>query len=128
VDISGAAIDGAGSAHRHVVGLEFAVVDVTRRGVLDRQFDAAVDRGCLHGLPPKLQGRYAANLKRWVRPSGALVLTMHTGGNLSVDVRRRQVVRLLSPEFAVADTIDDVVVGMVGGGALSGVTFYLVRR
>ena len=43
-------------------------------------FDAVYDQTCLCALPPALWPAYEANLRRWVRPGGALfILFMQTG-------------------------------------------------
>lgn len=128
IDVAPAAIDEAISTYRGVPDLAFAVVDVTRPGVLDRQFDGAVDRGCLHIVPAELQRRYAANLTRWVRPGGSLLLTMHTQNDWRPDDRRRQAIDLLSPDFSIEDTLDDVTIGSLGRRDIVGVMFHLVRR
>ena len=92
---------------------------------------AAAERtrhGCLHVVPAELQRRYAANLTRWVRPGGSLLLTMHTQRDWRPDDRRAQVIDLLSPDFSIEHTLDDVTIGSLGRRDIVGVTFHLVRR
>ena len=73
VDISSAAIDRARQSHPTAAGLTFAVADVTaRRALGSRDFDAMVDRGCLHGsassvaVPTPQRGRARSRtVVRW---------------------------------------------------------------
>jgi SAM-dependent methyltransferase len=127
IDVSPSAIEEAATAHAATDGLTFSVVDVTEPGALDRRFEAIVDRGCLHGLPPELRAAYAANVKRWAKSEATLLLTMHTGARQGLEVRRAQVTRMLSPEFSLEDVVEDVHIGELGGKPINGVAFHLLR-
>lgn len=127
VDVSAVAISRAKGAHDERENLDFDVVDVTKTGVLDQNFDAVIDRGCLHGIPPQLRQAYARNVKRWVRPDGPLVITMHTGSEQDAGVRQRQLEELLAPEFRGEDRLERVRIGEKNGQPIWGVTFLLRR-
>jgi hypothetical protein len=57
-----------------------------------------------------------------------LLLTMHTQKDWGPDDRRRQAIDLLSPDFSIEDTLDDVTIGTLARRTIVGVTFRLVRR
>ena len=75
VDISPIAIR---RAHQKAAQLtykpEFFVHDVTRLDFLAGAFDIALDVGCLHGLHPAGQQRYAVELTRLMKPGGLFLL------------------------------------------------------
>lgn len=52
----------------------FARADVQRLPFASGSFDAALDRGCLHYLPPDARARYAAEVARVLRPGGRFLL------------------------------------------------------
>lgn len=51
--------------------------DDVAQSKLAGQFDAIVDRGCLHVLPPHRAADYAREVTRLVRPGGLLLLKVH---------------------------------------------------
>jgi SAM-dependent methyltransferase len=74
-DVSAAAL---ARARERAAGLPIAWVldDVTDTRLWGR-FDVAVDRGCLHCLPPSVWPRYADAAARWIAPGGRLLLKVH---------------------------------------------------
>jgi SAM-dependent methyltransferase len=48
--------------------------DAVRLPFRDRSFDAAVDRGCFHYLPPERRPEYVAEVARVVKPAGPFLL------------------------------------------------------
>ena len=62
------------------LGPDRAILGVATSWAPEFPFDAVYDQTCLCALPPALWPAYEANLRRWVRPGGALfVLFMQTG-------------------------------------------------
>ncbi|MGD0524210.1 MAG: flavoprotein [Polyangiaceae bacterium] len=74
-DVSRAAL---ARARERAGGLPIAWMldDVTDTRLWGR-FDVAVDRGCLHCLPPSVWSRYADAAARWLAPGGRLLLKVH---------------------------------------------------
>jgi SAM-dependent methyltransferase len=129
VDLSWHAIDEARRLHAAVARpvLSFDVGDVSRPTRLPRRFDALVDRGCLHGLFPRMTPAYARNVARWSKPGGHFLLVMHCR-DTTLAARREQVETLLGSTF---DVIDARPTSMAGPSALEpipGVAFRLVYR
>jgi len=71
LDLSEAAVARAGAEQP---GALFLCADVRALPFRGRCFDAALDRGCLHYLPPGDRPRYADELRRVLRPGGKLLL------------------------------------------------------
>jgi SAM-dependent methyltransferase len=75
IDFVPAAID---RARRKTQGLPATLLvgDVTRLAELDLPgpYDLALDMGCFHSLTAEGQQRYAAGLKRWLKPGGVFLL------------------------------------------------------
>lgn len=61
-------------ARRAGLSVRFYRADVTNLRFLSDPFDLALDIGCLHGLPPEGRERYAAEVRRLVRPGGLYLL------------------------------------------------------
>jgi cyclopropane fatty-acyl-phospholipid synthase-like methyltransferase len=54
--------------------LEFRTLDICRDPPEAARFDALVDRGCFHVLPPPLRPRYAANVAAWAKEGARFLL------------------------------------------------------
>ena len=129
VDVSATAIKRAVEAHGGIRNLSFDVVDVTKRGALrGRQFDALIDRGCLHVVPDDLKPAYVQNVLTWTRPGSTMLLMMQTRGRHTTAARARQVNGLFVPPFCVTETRSNMPLGEREGHALEGVLFQLVRE
>lgn len=62
------------------LGPDRAIQGDATRWTTENAFDVVYDQTCLCALPPALWPAYEANIRRWVRPGGALfVLFMQTG-------------------------------------------------
>lgn len=70
IDLSAAALRKARSEHTDV---RFVQGDVLRLP-FRQTFDAAIDRGCFHYIPPESRRAYADEVARVVRPGGQLLL------------------------------------------------------
>lgn len=100
IDFSQSAITKA-TEHHSEPGVSYAVADVSVVGVLgNRRFDALVDRGCLHCIPPQLRLMYARNVAAWAKPDAPMLLTM-VGGDNAIDGRRTEVEALLGNWFTI---------------------------
>jgi SAM-dependent methyltransferase len=71
VAIARAATGRTGTGHGNVA---FLRADVRALPFGAQHFDAAVDRGCFHYLPPGDRGRYVDELRRVLRPGGKFLL------------------------------------------------------
>jgi SAM-dependent methyltransferase len=71
VDLSVSALQRARHAHQDVA---FTQADATRLPFPADSFDAVLDRGCFHYLPPAGRITYLAELERVLRPAGRLLL------------------------------------------------------
>ena len=88
IDVSKTVIAKARRLHPTCENLEFLTLDVTARGKLQRQFDAVVDRGCFHGISPKLHRDYVRNLEFWLKPDGVALIMMASFGRSKDDLIR----------------------------------------
>ena len=79
IDLSGTALARAAAGHPDA---SFMRADVRRLPLRPHCLDAAVDRGCFHYLPAADRDRYAAELRRVLRPGGKLLLraSLRTAG------------------------------------------------
>ena len=75
VDFAQTAIDQACALHSTSLRLEFRMLDVTARCDQLGQFDAILDRGCLHGISERVG--YSRNLDLWLKPGGVFLLQHH---------------------------------------------------
>lgn len=126
-DFSEHAIERARDTHGSVEGVTFLAADATSSGTLpDRSFDAVLDRGCFHMIPPGLQAPYGANLARWTRPRGALLLAVSLAKGLDVAGWRREIDRVLGADFELMETLADPSMGLAND--LHGVMFRLTRH
>jgi SAM-dependent methyltransferase len=71
IDLSAVALGRAAGSHPDA---GFLRADLRRLPFRSGSFDAAVDRGCFHYLPPADRWRYAAEAKRVLRRGGKLLL------------------------------------------------------
>lgn len=71
IDLSETAIARAAAGHRDAA---FALADARRLPFRQHCFDAALDRGCFHYLPPPDRPVYADELRRVLKPGGKLLL------------------------------------------------------
>jgi SAM-dependent methyltransferase len=79
IDLSAVAVQRAAASQD---GAAFLRADARTLPFRDRAFGAALDRGCFHYLPPEGRLRYAAELRRVLRPGGRLLLraSLHVAG------------------------------------------------
>jgi SAM-dependent methyltransferase len=79
VDLSGPAVARAAAGHGNA---SFLQADVCRLPFGPHGFDAAIDRGCFHYLPPAGRPGYAGELRRVLRPEGKFLLraSLNTAG------------------------------------------------
>lgn len=74
-DISPTAIAGAKAAARKAnAKIEFRVDNILKSNFGDTSFDAVVDRGTFHVLPPEARARYVSTVYRILRPEALLFL------------------------------------------------------
>jgi SAM-dependent methyltransferase len=71
VDLSAVALARAARLH---AGSTFLRADLRQLPFRSGSFDAVIDRGCFHYLPPGDRPRYAAEARRVLRPGGKLLL------------------------------------------------------
>jgi SAM-dependent methyltransferase len=71
LELSEVAVARAAAEHADAA---FARADVRQLPFAQHSLDAAVDRGCFHYLPSGDRRRYAAELRRVLRPGGKLLL------------------------------------------------------
>ena len=79
IDVSDVAVAHAAAAHEDAA---FLCADACQMPFRTHCFDAALDRGCFHYLPPTGRREYAAELRRVLRPGGRLLLraSLRTAG------------------------------------------------
>jgi SAM-dependent methyltransferase len=91
IDLSPTAIQKAGQLHGAIPQLVFEQADVTQACDRLGNFDAVIDRGCLHVLPAKARAAYFHNLNCWLKPGGHMLLQHYlhkfTRDQLEADVR-----------------------------------------
>jgi 2-polyprenyl-3-methyl-5-hydroxy-6-metoxy-1,4-benzoquinol methylase len=90
VDFAQAAIEQACALHSTSPRLEFRTLDVTAPCDQLGQFDAILDRGCLHGISER--AGYYRNLDLWLKPGGIFLLQHHLR-RYSQSRLRREVLR-----------------------------------
>lgn len=74
-DISPSAIKTAkATARKANAEVEFRVDNILKSNLDDTSFDAVVDRGTFHVLPPEARPRYVSTVYRILRPEGLLFL------------------------------------------------------
>jgi len=74
-DISPSAIKGAkAAAGKSNAKVEFRVDNILKSNLEDQSFDAIVDRGTFHVLPPEARPRYVSTVYRILRTEGLLYL------------------------------------------------------
>ena len=107
VDISILAIRRARrKAHRTSAVIDFRQGDVIAMRNLGEPFDLALDIGCFHSLSGEARERYAANLKRWLKPEGSFLLYawLHDEAETRDDpLNVARIKTLFSPEFECLD-------------------------
>jgi SAM-dependent methyltransferase len=98
VDMTPAMVELAGreAAREGVGNAVFAVGDATALGFADASFDGAVTRFSLHHIP--IPGRVVSELRRVVRPGGAVVLADHvTSADADEAAFHQEIERLRDP-------------------------------
>ena len=124
VDISETAIAKARQLHANPENLDFQALDVTANVKLERQFDAVIDRGCLHGISPKLQPHYVTNLISWLKPGGGALLLM-ASFNRSTDDLTEHVKSLFGRQMAIEHVAEISMFEREDGETCSGLDFRL---
>ncbi len=103
VDVSKLAIRLARKkARRAGFSIAFYQEDVTKLGFLAEPFDLVLDIGCFHSLSVQARARYAAQLKRLVKPAGTYMLyAWLQDEDLSREnpLKEAETHALLSPDF-----------------------------
>jgi len=79
--------------------LSYRQLDICAAEPEPGRFDAAVDRGCFHGVPDTLKARYVENVALWLRQNGRLLMLTKVDGSQSETEQR--VNRLFSPKFRI---------------------------
>jgi SAM-dependent methyltransferase len=107
VDISILAIRRARrKAHKASAAIDFRQGNVTTLQNLGEPFDLALDIGCFHSLTGDARKRYAANLKRWLKPGSTYLLYawLHDEDEPRDDpLNEAKIKTLFSPEFECLD-------------------------
>lgn len=88
-------------ARRAGVDCRFYRADVTDLSFLKGPFDFVLDIGCLHSVPSKRWGRYAAEVTRLVRPGGLYMLYAFVSHSGPLGVSPEGVRGLFGPAFVV---------------------------
>jgi 2-polyprenyl-3-methyl-5-hydroxy-6-metoxy-1,4-benzoquinol methylase len=126
VDVSRRAIKQASRLHQGTERLAFDVVDVCQPRTFRRQFDALVDRGCLHQFRDRrMEERYANNVTAWARPGGHFLLLMYLA-DMTLEARTDQVASLLR-SFDLIDVQATSLEGPSAKKPIPGGVFRLVR-
>lgn len=127
VDFSGAAIARAQLAYRGRARLSFRTVDICRESPQPDRFDALLDRGCLHGIPPEDWAGYLRYVAAAARPAARFLL-IH---RISPERDREKVIvdveALCSESFEIVRSAD-AVLGRRGERERLGVAFWMIRR
>ena len=130
VDLSSEATRLANEHFRHVSDrLEFRTLDVCSGTPEPARFDAFIDRGCYHGIPPPLKKQYVANMAVWAKPGARFLLLSKAD-----DDGRRVVSRVTAafdPYFKVVRTEATVLTRSTGPYPRTvrpGRVFWMVRR
>ena len=100
VDIAESAIRSARTRHAATPGLVFRTLDVTAPCDDLGPFEAIIDRGCLHVIPPPGRPGYFANVARWLAPGGVF-LVQHRAVKQPPERVREQLRRRLSPDLEI---------------------------
>jgi SAM-dependent methyltransferase len=99
------------------------------RSHLRGQFAIAIDRGCLHLLPPEAALGYAENLARLVAPGGLLLLKTHACSegdrHGTTPYGRQQVERLLGDAF---ELVEEHPSKLPGPSQAPAATLFVLRR
>lgn len=113
-------------------GLAFRVADFCDAGGGIGRFDAALDRGCLHSLPPPRKPDFVRTLYAVLPPGGAFLLlhkthrTGRAGGRQPVGDVRAGVGRLFSGAFDTLE-VEEMRFGSASD-AMPGLAFRMRRR
>jgi SAM-dependent methyltransferase len=103
IDVSKLAIRRARKKARAAnLSITYYQEDVSELGFLREPFDLVLDIGCFHSLPLEARARYAAHLKRLVKPAGTYLLyTWLRDENLSREnpPNEAEIHSLLSSDF-----------------------------
>lgn len=86
--------------------IDFRQGDVTAMRNLGGSFDLALDIGCFHSLSGEARKRYAANLKRWLKPEGTFLLyawLQDEDETREDPLNANEIKMLFSPEFECLD-------------------------
>ena len=126
VDVSRRAIRRAGRLHQGTERLAFDVVDVCQPRPFRRQFDALVDRGCLHQFRDRtMEERYTSNVTAWATPGAHFLLLMYLA-DMTLEARTDQVTSLLR-SFDLVDVRATSLEGPSAKDPIPGGVFRLVR-
>ena len=131
VDFAEAAIERAREAHADVPRLAFEVGDIRDRPTRPGEFDALLDRGCLHLVGDEHAPAYVRNVAASAK-RGARFLLLHPAYvKAGRDAQVRHLEELLAPEFEierVADTIFDSDSGASRETPREGLAVWMTRR
>lgn len=79
--------------------LSYRQLDICAAEPEPGRFDAAVDRGCFHGIPDNLKAKYVDNVALWLRKNGRLLMLTKIDGSQSETEQR--IDRLFSSKFKI---------------------------
>jgi cyclopropane fatty-acyl-phospholipid synthase-like methyltransferase len=129
IDFAPQAVERARRAYGHVPRLAFEVVDACDPNALGRQFDALIDRGCLHIVGKNLRSRYVDNVARWAGAEAPFLLLMRCkpeeGGLAKLGERVRET---FAPAFELIDFAETSLAGPDAPHPLPAGVFRLCRR
>jgi len=120
VDFSQSAIKMAKQRFADIPNLGFETVDVCRQNADIGKFDGLFDRGCLHTIPPRFAGQYAANVANWSRQNSLFLLIHKTPApnNEPVSYAQRRarsyLGKLFKPWFSLKGVQPTVIKGSSG--------------
>lgn len=125
-DFSGAAVARAQLAYRDVARLSFRTVDICRESPQPDRFNALLDRGCLHGIPPEERADYLQYVAAAARPAARFLLIHRLFPNRDREKVTVEVEALCSRSFELVRSADTV----LGHGERQrpGVAFWMIRR
>lgn len=140
IDFALCAIERAKSEHPEVPGkLEFQTVDICRQPSPFPRFNAAIDRGCFHGVPQSLAADYVKNIASWLMPEARFLLlfkvvTMQNLGQIDLEENLysdaiQYLQKTFGVEFDILKIEKTVMQNSKGkGGVIPGVAAYMLRK
>lgn len=129
IDIAPSAIARAEEAYGDVPGLAFVVDDICARREDRGSFDALLDRGCLHALPPHAKTDYVSSVSGLVGPGAPFLLLYGCPPAVEPDEETvREVEKLCGATFAIQSVAQIVMAGDATPDIRRGVAICMARR